>query len=177
MAIDVGQVVKRVKFLLGDPSLDIIPDEVLMSLAESYILSIGDGDDVYCKVVQSSLMESLRYLIRKSQIPASSDGGEIRRRREKRGNTEIELEFQATSSNSTSGWQEMYEDYQTHPEWICEELASKTSGKYLVTLGGTRVDESRKVLNDPNSNSAYNKSRVDRRFWNSSKRSRINRRR
>ena len=178
MAVYVDQVIERLRFLLGDPSIDIISDEIITSIVDSCIVGLGVYGDDYCKVVQCSLMESLRYLIRKAQVPSNPDGSEIKRRKEKRGNTEIEVEFQVTStSDSSSGWQDMYEDYQSHPEWICAELASKTSGKYLVTLGGTRVDDSRKVLNDPNSNSAYNKSRVDRRFWNSSKRSRINRRR
>lgn len=178
MAVDVDQVVDRVRFLLGDPSLDIISDEVIISIVDSCILSLGVEGDDYCKVVQCSLMDTLRYLIRKAQVPSNSDGSEIKRRKEKRGNTEIELEFQVvSSSDNSSGWQDMYEDYQSHPEWICAELASKTSGKYLVTLGGTRVDESRKVLHDPNSNSAYNKCRVSRKFWNSSKRTKLNRRR
>lgn len=178
MAIYSEDVTTRLRFLLGNPSEGIIDDCILIGIVDSCIITLGDNGDDYCKVLQCSLMETLRFLIRQAQIPSSPDGSEVKRRKEKRGNTEIELEFQSTTNSDTStGWQSMYEDYQSHPEWICEELVSSTSGKYLVNIGGSRVDDTMRVLKDPNSNSAYNKSRVSRKFWNTARRNRINTRR
>lgn len=178
MSLDIDNIEERVRFLLGNPSEDIISSEVLQGIITNCINSIGDEDENYCEVVQCSLMETLRFLIRQAQIPTSSDGNTLKRRKEKRSNTEIEVEYQTVSSSDlSSGWEAMYEDYQLHPEWICEELAKDSNAKYIVTIGGVRQDESRRVKRDPNSKSAYDTPRVNRKFWKTSTRSYYNRKR
>lgn len=178
MALDATQIETRVRFLLGNPSEDIISSETLQLIIADCITNIGSEDEDYCRVVQCTLMDTLRFLIRQTQVPTNSSGNTVKRRKEKRSNTEIEVEYNTASTDElSSGWIQMYEDYQLHPEWICDELAIESNGKYLVTIGGTRVDETSRVLSDSNSKSAYDKPRVDRKLWNTSSRKYYNRRR
>lgn len=179
MALDATQIETRVRFLLGNPSEDIISSETLQSIITECITTLGNEDEEYCKVVQCVLMETLRFLIRQTQVPTTSSGNTVKKRREKRGsNTEIELEYNTASTEElSSGWIQMYEDYQLHPEWICEDLAINADGKYLVTIGGVRQDETSRVRTDSNSKSAYDKPRVNRKLWNTHSRKYYNRRR
>lgn len=170
MALDPNAIADRVRFLLGNPSEEILPNDILLQIVNECIAKIGDDDSLYCQVLQCSLMETLRYLIRQSQIPSSPNGGSVRRRKEKRGRTEIEEEYQQTSAGDPSGWEQMYEDYQQHPEWICDELVTERTGEYLVKIGGVRQDEFDSIVKDSNSKSAYDKPRVNRKFWKSSSR-------
>lgn len=165
MALDPNAISERVRFLLGNPSEAILPEEILLQIINECIAEIGDDDELYCEVVQCSLMNTLRYLIRQSQIPSSPNGGTVKRRKERRGRTEIEEEYQSGSS-VTNGWQDMYDDYLQHPEWICDSLAPDLTNRNFgkVTIGGVRKDIVKGIKKDPNSNTAYDKPRVLRKF-------------
>lgn len=171
MALDPNEISTRVRFLLGNPSESVLPEDLLLQIINDCILKIGSDDEFYCEVVQCSLLETLRYLIRKDQQPsAGGGGGALTKRREKRGKTEVEETYSSDSEGTIGGWQDMYDDYLEHPEWICESLAYVGAGKYLVNIGGVRQDQSANVLCDQNSRSAYDKPRVGRKFWKASSR-------
>ena len=151
MAIDTQQVITRVRFLLGNPSQEVITDEILLSIADECVNEIGSEDDKYCLVVQCTLMESLRYLIRQNQA-SSGVNGNVRKRQEKVGKRTIQVEYGDSSDIVTDGWQQMHDDYLNNPSWICKELASSTT---LVIIGGVEQTEYDRVHQDPNARDAY----------------------
>ncbi|AUR84690.1 head completion adaptor [Vibrio phage 1.063.O._10N.261.45.C7] len=154
MALDPQQIADRVRFLLGDPSEEIISEELLLQIVNDCITVIGNEDENYCKVVQCALFEALRYLIRKYQVGDGAASG-VKKRKEKIGQREVEVEYQnIVDVQSASGWQQMYDDYKRNPEWICKELAG-TAGKYLVTIGGTSQEEYDRVNGDTDSRNGW----------------------
>lgn len=164
MALSPQQIADKVIFLLGEPCEDIISYDTIITIVNDCIAEIGDDDDLYCKVLQCSLLSTLRYLIRKDQM-SESTAGNIKRRKEEIGKRKIEEEYQIPPTvNVKSGWEKMYDDYKENPDWICSSLA-KNSGSRLVMIGGVREDEYLRVASNPNSRTAYKRPRTTRKWY------------
>lgn len=147
------EVKERVRFLLGDVSTSVLSEATLDMILDDCINEYGDDDTYLCEITYCTLLESLRYLIRKNQAE-SGVLGQQRRRKEVRGKTTIEVEYGDSTDYVTSGWQEMYTDYINHPEYVCDSLKSDTYVS-LVKIGGVRQDEYLNIEGNLNSRSGW----------------------
>ncbi len=163
MALSPELIADKVIFLLGGPSEETIPYTTVLVIVNDCIEQIGDEDELYCQVLQCSVLNTLRYLIRKEQA-AEGEVGNVKRRKEEIGKRKIEEEYQIPSSSSgKSGWEKMYDDYKENPDWICPSLA-KDLGNRLIMIGGSREDEYFRVESNRNSRTAYKRPRTTRKW-------------
>jgi|TARA_A100001391_G_scaffold132462_1_gene91549 hypothetical protein len=153
MAFTNEQVVTEVKYFLGNPPETVIDDTTLTSIVERvmtrYNLDYNEDSD-FCKATYYSLLETLRWLIRKGNMESGSSDG-VAAVKEKVGNTEISTTYKDSPSEDT-GWENLLQDYLSHPEYICEELKDLAlSGQPSVYFGGVSVSERDRVNNNPDS--------------------------
>lgn len=155
MAIDVNAVIDRVLFLMGDPDDCTVPVDIVDQIAQDCIAKIGDEDDNFCEVVYCTLIETLRWLINRERSSSSNQSGAVKKRREKRGNTEIEEQYSDSgSANGYGGWDDMLNDYLTDPTLVCAELASESANN-LIIIGGVSQSEYDRVNTDSDKRNGY----------------------
>lgn len=180
--IDRNKVAERVRFLMGDVSESQLSQETLLKIIEDCITIYGDDDKFECEVTYCALLKSIRYMINKQNNSQGGDSGTLIASKEKVGDLSVEKRFSSSSStNTSSGWEKMYDYYLKHPEDVCPSLVPEGSGNKLVLIGGVEQDEYERVQSDPNSRNAYdynvshkyNSQRVNRlRRYNNSNRGR-----
>ena len=144
------EIITKVIFLLGNPPEEVISSAIIDSILQSCKATLGvEASD--CELIYCTLIDSLRYLIRNSQMKSGSLGSEIYRR-EKVGKREVQV--QNSPNAISSGWEDMLMDYQNHPEYVCSELKNDTPAK-LIIIGGVSQKEYERVASETDGRSAY----------------------
>ena len=172
--IDRDQLKKDARFFMGAVTTEDLPEDVLDGIVQSCINKYEDLAIFRCEVLYCTILNSLKYLIRKAWADkGGSSSGELISRKEKVGNITIEDKYSNSSSSSKSdtesGWEKMFNYFLNHPEDVCECLA-KSRGKIgMVVIGGTDKAEYQRISEDPNvrsmwdiesSSDKYNQDRV-----------------
>lgn len=144
------EIIDKVLFLLGNPPSGVISQETIDMILQECKTNLGvDATD--CDLTYCTLIDSLRYLIRNSQMKSGSLGSEVYRR-EKVGQREIQV--QHSTEGTSSGWEDMLIDYQHHPEYVCPSLKAERTLN-LVLIGGVSQKEYERVQSETDSRSAY----------------------
>lgn len=157
--IDRDKVKTRVRYLIGDPPLETVPEELLDGILASAIDHYEDSQIYECDVTYDTLIELLRYLIRKSHSDAGGGTtGNILSRKEKVGRREIEEKYESSSKSGggvDTGWEKLYEEFIDHPERVCACLRRSTTGSATIKIGGTDKNEYDRIANDLNGRSMW----------------------
>ncbi|CAM0102065.1 hypothetical protein VPH5P1C_0011 [Vibrio phage 5P1c] len=184
--IDREQIKKDARYYMGAVGEEDLPDEVLDGIVESCIGKFGDSVIYKCDVLYCTVMNALRYLIRKGWADKGSTSGTLIGHKEKVGNVEIQNQYSSGSSSSDlNGWEKLYEEFLQNPNHICECLAKSRGSLGYIKIGGTNREE---YLNNEynsalntmwdieNSGNKFNERRVwsKQRSRNRSKRMRYN---
>ncbi|AUR92132.1 head completion adaptor [Vibrio phage 1.170.O._10N.261.52.C3] len=155
MAIVVQEIVDRVRFLMGDPSQEVISDQQITDIANNCISEIGNEDSDKCEVTYCTLINTLRYLINKERADSSNKSGAVKKRKEKRGETEIEEQYSDSgSAQGYGGWNDMLNEYLADPTLVCAELAREAANN-LIIIGGVSQSEYDRVNDDLDKRNGY----------------------
>ena len=141
--IDREQIKKDARYYMGAVGEEDLPSEVLDGIVESCIGKFDDSIIYKCDVLYCTVLNSLRYLIRKGWADKGSTSGSLIGHKEKVGNVEIQEQYSSSSSGSgsMSGWEKLYEEYLQNPNYICECLAQFRGGFGYIKVGGTNKEE------------------------------------
>ena len=118
----------------------VISDQDMIDLINPNIAKYVDD---LCKITYYSTIDILHWIIRAQDGGTGSSGGSgaVTKRREKRGKTEIEVEYDDTS-NSSSGWQKVLDDLLNNPNSIgCTPFADSTEEPIRAPIiGGADIN-------------------------------------
>ena len=158
---DILSISDYIRFWLGGLSESDVPQTVLSRIVQMVI----DRDATYteCDVIYHSTIDLLGYLIRQGAKgnAGSAGSGAISSRREKVGNTDIEITYDVgTSGGVTSSWQSVLDDLKSDPNSIgctvsqdSTPIAVKDLG--VPHFGGVSQKEYDRVNNDTDSKNGW----------------------
>lgn len=131
------------RFWLGDLTEDELSCESMQLLLDITFMQFPDASD--CELKYRALVNILQYLIRKeSKGTSGSEGtGNVTRRKEKRGNTEIEVYWDsASSSGDDASWSSILTDLEDDPTSIgCTPFPDASgSGSVIIGVSKCRFD-------------------------------------
>ena len=139
--IDREQLKKDARYFMGAVDEKALPEEVLDGIVEACIHNFEDSAIYRCDVLYCTIMNSLRYLIRKNWASNGDTSGELVSIREKEGDVEIEEKYSSSNSNQHNGWEKLYEEFLRNPDYICECLAKTRGGLGYIKIGGTNAED------------------------------------
>jgi hypothetical protein len=113
---DTAEVNSYIRFWLTNLSTTVISDSDMDDMINA---RIAEYTGELCKITYFSTIDILNWLIRSKSVADGSSGssGAVNRRREKRGKTEIEIEY-ADNVEETTGWEAILADLLTTPSLI-----------------------------------------------------------
>jgi hypothetical protein len=167
LPIDRVEVKDSVMFYLDGVLSSDLSETTLNLIIEKCVGKFVDNQTYTCDVIYCSLLESLKYLIRKSYVQDGGDSvGTLTKRREKDGTTEIEVGYSSTSGQSSeNGWEKLYEYFLENPSDICECLQPTYSSTFgLVSIGGTRKDVYDAIENGENNKGMWDRKSIGTKF-------------
>ena len=158
MAFTIESVRTDIRYYLGGASDSVITDTVLDDIITRtmtrYSLDFNLDSD-YCKTVYYSLLETLRYLIRSNSTSDGSSGGDVKERKEKVGDLELTLKY-SEGSDAEDGWGDLYDDFLSNPQYVCEELKDLAVSSFpSVYFGGVSQKEYNRVNNNRDSRNGW----------------------
>lgn len=147
---DVQEINDYIRFWLGDIDESIISDETMNFIIQMVI----DRDLNYtgCDVIYYSTIEILRWLVRKQETGTSAGSGEIKSRKEKVGDIDVETTYDVgINSSGTGGWGSVLDDLLDNPNMIgctiTDTGENNKAGKVIV--GGVSHEEYNRVNSNP----------------------------
>lgn len=146
-----AEIIERVRFLLGSVSDSILPDPIIQIIVDYCRVKHPSND---CELIYCVLLDSLLWLIRNSLQNSGSTGGAIEEREEVNGRRKIRIKYGAGAGVNPviEPWTELYNDFLSHPEYVCEELLEerKNNGAW-IHVGGVSKSKSDSIKNNPDS--------------------------
>ena len=151
LPLDRPSVIARVRFGLGNTTNALVTDELIGQLIDIEVAKYGDFQIYWCDITYEVLLGLIDFLIlNELASKGSSTGAEIRRK-ESRGDREIEIQY-SDGTTSDSGWEQLKDYWFTHPHEICDCLSPDVSNSPygLIKIGGTSQTDY--VANNTNPN-------------------------
>jgi len=147
MAMTNEEMIAYIRLVLGDLSTATISDTTInffiTKWSNYYNYPTDESKEFW--VIYKTCLDCLNWLIVKTGT--TSESSSAQRRREKRGNEEIEVEF-SSSSSVVQGYKDLLAFLESNPEYIDPSLGFK--GQALI-VGGVSKTEVERVKNNPDS--------------------------
>lgn len=138
---DPNEIEVYIRWWLGNVSTDVMSTQDMIDIINYNISKYGD--EALCKITYYSTVDILNWLIRSqaASLGESSGAGALTRRREKRGKTEIEVEY-SESSSGVYGWEAILDELLSKPSSIgCDPFSDSTAEKITAPIiGGADIN-------------------------------------
>lgn len=135
-----------IRIILGDLSTATLPDATIALFLNRWYVEFNYPADPTKEwyVIYNTCCDCLRWLIAKTNATA---GSSATKRREKRGQEEIEVTF-AEGSTLSQGYQDLLEYIEANPDYINPSLKRNVNA---LVIGGVSQEEYSRVKSDPDS--------------------------
>lgn len=164
MALVVSEINTSIRFHLGGLPTSVLSDEVLNLIIQTNIDKHGDLDENKCIVTYQSLLDALKYLIRKQITNGGGTAGNVKSRKERVGSRQIEVENFEGSAGDLSSFEDLYDFFIKNPQDICASLVDTTKKKAVVIVGGTSQKQYDKVADNPDSRNGWTMSNICNKY-------------
>lgn len=155
-----------IRILVFNPSQEVLPDEIVISIIQTWIDIIGNDDSNKCAVLWNSLISILEYLWNTDLLNNNSQSGGALSRREKVGEVEVQVVFSNGQTEYQSPWENIYNGY-INGDMMIPGCAYGRGVTSKVLVGGVSATEIARVNNDPDSvNGLGEVASVDRKTRN-----------
>ena len=135
-----------IRIILGDISASTLPDATITLFLNRWSTAFNYPDDATKEwyVIYNTCCDCLRWLIAKTNATA---GSSATKRREKRGQEEIEITF-SEGATLSQGYQDLLDYIEANPDYIDPSLKRNVSA---LVIGGVSQEEYSRVKSDPDS--------------------------
>ena len=135
-----------IRIILGDISASTLPDATITLFLNRWCTAFNYPDDPTKEwyVIYNTCCDCLRWLIAKTNATA---GSSATKRREKRGQEEIEVTF-SEGSTLSQGYQDLLDYIEATPDYINPSLKRNVNA---LVIGGVSQEEYSRVKSDPDS--------------------------
>lgn len=167
LPIDTDEVKSSVMFYLEGVTSEQLPDTTLDLIINKAISSFEDNQTYTCDVIYITLLESLKYLIRKSWVDQGENSvGLLKKIKDKEDQVDREIEYESfDGQKAESGWEKIYNYFLKNPEDICPCLKYENNSEFgLIAIGGTQQDKYVKNEWAPNSRTLWDRTSLGSKF-------------
>nr|DAY73809.1 MAG TPA: hypothetical protein [Caudoviricetes sp.] len=145
-----ADLVPMIRILVFNPSQEVLPDEVVEQIIQTWIDIIGNDDSNKCAVLWNSLISVLEYLWNTDLLNHNEQTGGTLSRKEKVGEVQVEVVFSNGQSEYKSPWEDIYKGY-LNGDMMIPGCASGRGAASKVLIGGVDACEIERVNSNPNS--------------------------
>ena len=111
MTISASDLVTRLRMLCYNPSQDLISDEYMENLIQTWIDILGNQDKDLCSVLWNSLASILEYLWNTDVINHNGITGGATQRLERVGEVQVNVRYGDDPNEYVSPWETIYNNY------------------------------------------------------------------
>lgn len=145
-----ADLVPMIRILVFNPSQDVLPDEIVEQIIQTWIDIVGNNDSNKCAVLWNSLISVLEYLWNTDLLNHNDQTGGAISRKEKVGEIQVEVVFSNGQSEYHSPWEDIYNGY-LNGDMMIPGCASGRGVTSKILVGGVDAREIERVNSDPNS--------------------------
>ncbi|UYL04785.1 hypothetical protein EBOKLHFM_00189 [Klebsiella phage KP13-26] len=145
-----ADLVPMIRILVFNPSQEVLPDEIVEQIIQTWIDIIGNNDSNKCAVLWNSLISVLEYLWNTDLLNHNDQTGGAISRKEKVGEIQVEVVFSNGQSEYHSPWEDIYNGY-LNGDMMIPGCASGRGVTSKILVGGVDAREIERVNSDPNS--------------------------
>ena len=145
-----ADLVPMIRILVFNPSQEVLPDEIVEQIIQTWIDIIGNNDSNKCAVLWNSLISVLEYLWNTDLLNHNNQTGGAISRKEKVGEIQVEVVFSNGQSEYRSPWEDIYNGY-LNGDMMIPGCASGRGVTSKILVGGVDAREIERVNSDPNS--------------------------
>ncbi|XKX17556.1 hypothetical protein MVUOKPPV_CDS0159 [Klebsiella phage phi1_175008] len=145
-----ADLVPMIRILVFNPSQEVLPDEIVEQIIQTWIDIIGNNDSNKCAVLWNSLISVLEYLWNTDVLNHNDQTGGAISRKEKVGEIQVEVVFSNGQSEYHSPWEDIYNGY-LNGDMMIPGCASGRGVTSKILVGGVDAREIERVNSDPNS--------------------------
>lgn len=145
-----ADLVPMIRILVFNPSQEVLPDEIVEQIIQTWIDIIGNNDSNKCAVLWNSLISVLEYLWNTDLLNHNNQTGGALSRKEKVGEIQVEVVFSNGQSEYHSPWEDIYNGY-LNGDMMIPGCASGRGVTSKILVGGVDAREIERVNSDPNS--------------------------
>lgn len=145
-----ADLVPMIRILVFNPSQEVLPDELVEQIIQTWIDIIGNNDSNKCAVLWNSLISVLEYLWNTDLLNHNDQTGGAISRKEKVGEIQVEVVFSNGQSEYHSPWEDIYNGY-LNGDMMIPGCASGRGVTSKILVGGVDAREIERVNSDPNS--------------------------
>lgn len=145
-----SELAPMIRILVFNPSQEVLPDDVLIQIIETWIQIIGSEDVNKCAVLWNSLISVLEYLWNNDLLNHNTQTGGALSRKERVGEVQVEVVFSNGQTEYHSPWEDIYNGYLNGGMMIpgCSSGRGATS---KILVGGVSATEIDRVNSNPDS--------------------------
>ena len=106
MAIDTTALEAEARFLMGSLPVEVLSSETMQFIINKGISVYSDADEDYCLVLQYTIINSLKYLIRQQAVDNASNNisGNITSIEEEEGDVRKKETYSTSTASTLSSW-------------------------------------------------------------------------
>lgn len=145
-----ADLVPMIHILVFNPSQEVLPDEIVEQIIQTWIDIVGNNDSNKCAVLWNSLISVLEYLWNTDLLNHNDQTGGAISRKEKVGEIQVEVVFSNGQSEYHSPWEDIYNGY-LNGDMMIPGCASGRGVTSKILVGGVDAREIERVNSDPNS--------------------------
>lgn len=145
-----ADLVPMIRILVFNPSQEVLADEIVEQIIQTWIDIIGNNDSNKCAVLWNSLISVLEYLWNTDVLNHNDQTGGAISRKEKVGEIQVEVVFSNGQSEYHSPWEDIYNGY-LNGDMMIPGCASGRGVTSKILIGGVDAREIERVNSDPNS--------------------------
>lgn len=145
-----ADLVPMIRILVFNPSQEVLPDEIVEQIIQTWIDIVGNNDSNKCAVLWNSLISVLEYLWNTDLLNHNDQTGGAISRKEKVGEIQVEVVFSNGQSEYHSPWEDIYNGY-LNGDMMIPGCASGRGVTSKILVGGVDAREIEHVNSDPNS--------------------------
>lgn len=145
-----ADLVPMIRILVFNPSQEVLPDEIVEQIIQTWIDIIGNNDSNKCAVLWNSLISVLEYLWNTDLLNHNDQTGGAISRKEKVGEIQVEVVFSNGQSEYHSPWEDIYNGY-LNGDMMIPGCASGRGVTSKILVGGVDAREIERVNSNPNS--------------------------
>lgn len=161
-----ADLVPMIRILVFNPSQEVLADETVEQIIQTWIDIIGNDNSNKCAVLWNSLISVLEYLWNTDLLNHNNQTGGALSRKEKVGEIQVEVVFSNGQSEYHSPWEDIYNGY-LNGDMMIPGCASGRGVTSKILVGGVDAREIERVNSDPNSvNGLGGVASVDRKTRN-----------
>ena len=145
-----ADLVPMIRILVFNPSQEVLADETVEQIIQTWIDIIGNDNSNKCAVLWNSLISVLEYLWNTDLLNHNDQTGGAISRKEKVGEIQVEVVFSNGQSEYHSPWEDIYNGY-LNGDMMIPGCASGRGVTSKILVGGVDAREIERVNSDPNS--------------------------